>query len=141
MSANEKYKPQDLQHQSGEQWGNQSVMTTFENSTFKHIIEKCNTMIVDCFAYYKSPKYSRFHSIYLHLSSERGFFSVLAKQSMFKCLTTVALNKSGSTGILILPCWSLARLGPLPFENQIKSIMHCSGCIIFDEYSVRAERF
>ena len=50
------------------------------------------------------------------------FFSALAKRSMFKCLTPLALNKSGSTGILILPDWSLARFGFLPFENQIKSI-------------------
>ena len=45
-----------------------SVMATFENSTFKHIIEEWNTMSVDCFACYKSSKYSRIHSKYLDLS-------------------------------------------------------------------------
>ena len=42
---------------------------------------------------------------------------------MFKCLTPLALRKSGSTGILILPLWSLAKFGPLPFENQIESVI------------------
>ena len=41
---------------------------------------------------------------------------------MFNCLTHLPLNKSGRTGILILPYWSLAGFGHLPFENQIKSI-------------------
>ena len=41
---------------------------------------------------------------------------------MFKCLIPLALKKSGSTGILILPFCSLARFGPLPGENQVKSI-------------------
>ena len=68
MSAYEKYKPQDTSHQPGEQCGNsQSVMTTFEKSNFKPIIEKWNTMTIDCFAYYKSSKCSRFDSNYLHL--------------------------------------------------------------------------
>ena len=31
-------------------------MTTFENSTFKDIIEKWNTMTTDCFAYYKKAQ-------------------------------------------------------------------------------------
>ena len=53
---------------------------------------------------------------------EDVFYSVFAKQSMFKCLTPLAWNKSGSTGVLILPYWSLIDLGFLPFENQIKSI-------------------
>ena len=53
---------------------------------------------------------------------EDRFYSVLAKQSIFKCLTPLAWNKSGSTGVLILPYWSLIDLGLLPFENQIKSI-------------------
>ena len=69
MSAYEKYKPQNTSHQSGEQCGNwkQSVMTTFENSTFKPNIEKWNTMTVHCFAYHKSSECSRFNSKYLHL--------------------------------------------------------------------------
>ena len=46
------------------------------------------------------------------------FYSVLAKQSMFKCLTSLAWNNFGSTGILILPYWTYYLL---PFENQIKS--------------------
>ena len=50
----------------------------------------------------------------------RRIFLVLAERSMFKCLTPLALNRSGSTVILILRCWSLAKFGP--FENQIKSI-------------------
>ena len=50
------------------------------------------------------------------------FFSALAKRSMFKCLTSLALNKSGSNAILILRYWSSARFGLLPFQNQIKSI-------------------
>ena len=45
----------------------QSLMTTFENSTFKPIIEKWNTMNVDYFVYYKSSKCSRFNSKCLHL--------------------------------------------------------------------------
>ena len=91
-----------------------SVMSTFETSTFKPIIEKWNTMTVDYFLYYKSSKCSRFNSKYLHLpiKMEDAFYSVLAKQSMFKCLTPLAWNKSGSTGILILPYWSLNRFGP-----------------------------
>ena len=43
---------------------------------------------------------------------EDVFYSVLAKQSMFKCLTPLARNKSESTGVLILPYWSLNRSGP-----------------------------
>ena len=94
-------------------------MRTFENSNFK----KWTTMTVDCFAHYKSSKCSRFNSKYLHLPLKvEDVFLRLAKRSMFKCLTPSALNKSGKTGILILPCWSLAKFGPLPFENQIKSI-------------------
>ena len=41
---------------------------------------------------------------------------------MLKCLTPLALKRSGSTGILSLPFCSLARFGPLPGENQVKSI-------------------
>ena len=69
-----------------------SVMSTFENSTFKPIIEKWNTITVDYFLYYKSSKCSRFDSKYLHLTIkvEYVFYSVLAKQSMFKCLTRLA---------------------------------------------------
>ena len=69
-----------------------SVMSTFENSTFKPIIEKWNTITVDYFLYYKSSKCSRFNSKYLHLpiKMEDVFYSVLAKQSMFKCLTPLA---------------------------------------------------
>ena len=61
--------------------------------------------------------------VFTHIyKNGRGFFSVLAKRSMFKCLTPLALNKSGSTKILILPYWSLARFGPFVILNQIKSI-------------------
>ena len=42
-------------------------MTTFENSTFKPIVEKWNTMTVDYFVHYISSKCSRFKSKYLHL--------------------------------------------------------------------------
>ena len=65
------------------------VMSAFENSTFKPIIEKWNAITVDYFLYYKSSKCSRFNSKYLHLpiKLEDVFYSVLAKQSMFKCLT------------------------------------------------------
>ena len=41
------------------------VMSTLENSTFKPVIEKWNTMTVDYFLYYKSLKCSR--------SNERRF--------------------------------------------------------------------
>ena len=69
-----------------------SVMSTFENSTFKPIIEKWNTITVDYFLYYESSKRSRFNSKYLHLpiKVEEVFYSVLAKQSMFKCLIPLA---------------------------------------------------
>ena len=40
------------------------VMSTLENSTFKPIIEKWNTMTVDYFLYYKSSKCSRFNQIF-----------------------------------------------------------------------------
>ena len=65
------------------------VMSAFENSTFKPIIEKWNAITVDYFLYYKSSKCSRFNSKYSHLpiKLEDVFYSVLAKQSMFKCLT------------------------------------------------------
>ena len=46
----------------------------------------------------------------------------MAKQSMFKCLTPLASNKSESTEILILHYWSLNKFGPFAIENQIKSI-------------------
>ena len=39
-----------------------SVVTTFENSTFKPVVEKWNTMTVGYFVYHKSSKYSRFTS-------------------------------------------------------------------------------
>ena len=69
-----------------------SLLSTFKNSTFKPIIEKWNTITVDYFLYYKSSKCSRFNSKYLHLpiKMEDAFYSVLAKQSMFKCLTPLA---------------------------------------------------
>ena len=69
-----------------------SVMTTFENSTFKTIIENWNTMTVDYFACYKSSKCSRFNSKYLHLpvEVEDVFTQYWLKQSMFKCLTPLA---------------------------------------------------
>ena len=60
----------------------------------------------------------------------------MAKQSMFKCLTPLASNKSESTEILILHYWSLNKFEPFAIENQIYS-----GCNIFDEYGVRAGRF
>ena len=64
-------------------------MSTFENFNFKPIVEKWNTMTVDDFLNYKSSKCSSFNSKYLHLPMkvEDVFYSVLAKQSMFKCLT------------------------------------------------------
>ena len=43
---------------------------------------------------------------------EDVFYSVLAKQNMFKYLTPLAWNNFASTGILILPYWSLNRFGP-----------------------------
>ena len=58
---------------------------------------------------------------------EDSFYSVLAKKSMFKCLTSLAWNNSGSTGILILPYWTYYLL---PFENQIKS----TGIILYVIY-------
>ena len=41
---------------------------------------------------------------------------------MLECLAPLAINKSESNEILILPYWPLARFSPLPFQNQIKSI-------------------
>ena len=69
-----------------------SVMSTFENSSFKAITEKWNTITADYFLYYKSSKCFRFISKYLHLPMkvEDVFDSALAKQSMFKCLTPLA---------------------------------------------------
>ena len=98
-----------------------SVMSTFENSTFKAITEKWNTITADYFLYYKSSKCFRFISKYLHLPMkvEDVFYSVLAKQSMFKCLTLLAWNNSGSTGILILPYLSLNRFGPFAIWKSI----------------------
>ena len=59
-------------------------MTTFENSTFKPIIDKWTTMTVDCFAYYESSKCSRFNSKYLHLPVKvKDAFLRLVKRSMF----------------------------------------------------------
>ena len=58
---------------------------------------------------------------------EDSFYSVLAKQSMFKCLTSLAWNNSGSIGILILLYWTYYLL---PFENQIKS----TGIILYVIY-------
>ena len=68
------------------------VMSTFKNSTFKPIIEKWNTITIDYFLNYKSSKCSRFNSKYLYLpiKVEDVFYSVLAKQIMFKCLTHLA---------------------------------------------------
>ena len=43
-------------------------MRTFENSTFKPIIEEWTAMTVDCFVHYKSSKFSRLNSKYLQLS-------------------------------------------------------------------------
>ena len=82
-------------------------------------------MTVDYFLYYKSSKRSRFSPKYLHLpiKMEDIFYSVLAKQSMFKCLTPLTWNKSGIIGILISTLLVIKQIwGLLPFENQIKSI-------------------
>ena len=80
----------------------------------KPIVEKWNTMTVDDFLNYKSSKCSSFNSKYLYhpIKVEDVFFSVLAKQSMFKCLTPLTWNKSGFTEIFILPYWSLNRFEP-----------------------------
>ena len=71
-------------------------------------------LTVDYLVYYKSLKYSRFNSkcLHLHIKVEDIFTQYWLKQSMFKCLTHLAWNKSGSTGILILPYLSLNRFGP-----------------------------
>ena len=41
---------------------------------------------------------------------------------MLKCLTPLALKKSGNTGILIIPFCSIARFGYLSGENEVKYI-------------------
>ena len=39
-----------------------------------------------------------------------------------KCLTHLALSTSGTTGILMLPCWPSATFWPLLFEKQNRFI-------------------
>ena len=39
-----------------------------------------------------------------------------------KCLTHFALSTSGTTGILMLPCWPSATFWPLLFEKQNRFI-------------------
>ena len=80
-------------------------MTTLKSSTFKPVIGKWNTMTVYYFAYSKSSKSSRFNSKYLHQSVkvEEAFYQYWLNEACLN-VSQLSLNKSGSTGILILPC-------------------------------------
>ena len=90
-------------------------------------------MTVDRFASYKNSKCSRFNSKYLCPSTEavNAFSQDWSNEANWlvppiyllpKCLTHFALSTSGTTGILMLPCWPSATFWPLLFEKQNRFI-------------------
>ena len=89
-------------------------------------------MTVDRFASYKNSKCSRFNSKYLCPSTEavnafeKKQSKLASTTNLPKCLTHFALSTSGTTGILMLPCWPSTTFWPLLFEkqNRFLSIIH-----------------
>ena len=101
------------------------------------LTKKCGTMTVDHFALYKNSKSSRFNSRYVCPSTEavntfsqdwsnEGKWLVSPIYLIPKCLTHFTLERSGTTAILMLSCWSSATFWPLLFEkqNRFTDIIH-----------------
>ena len=90
-------------------------------------------MTVDRFVSYNNSKCYRFNAKYLCPSTEavNAFSQDWSNEANWlvppiyllpKCLTHFALSTSGTTGILMLPCWPSATFWPLLFEKQNRLI-------------------
>ena len=97
-----------------------------KNSTFKFLTKKWGTMTVDRFASYKNSKCPRFNSKYMCPTTEAAtvFSQDWSNEANWlvppiyllpKCVTHFALSISGTTGILMLPCWPSASFWSLLF--------------------------
>ena len=104
-----------------------------KNSTFKFLTNNWGTMNIDRFGSYKNSKCSRFNSKYLCPSTEavNAFSQDWSNEANWlvppiyllpESLTHFALSTSGTTRILMLPCWPSATFRPLLFEKQNRFI-------------------